>query len=757
MKGNIEDNNRNTKIQRSIVFDIRSEGMSSYPCKKKARLNESSAVGLITSVTSRHDPEIFQNDSEFQLNDKGIACMINGNVDEAENYFVLALSRLQGGYCPQEVLSKIRNNEYSADFNKTSVKQQGNDYFYDEGMHMHKEALPLKDKDVSMQSSTLLYNIGLTIVSKKFYKESKLVFESALQCLRKNKPENCVVESHDDRLIRNKLEEMLHHNIGNCLYRLGLRKEARSSYESALNLTKNVVPKVSDMQLLAAMSQNALGVIDFHCNKDPTDDKTDCLIRFMSCLEVYKQNFGIISTEVATIWNNIGRVYFYQGEYAEAICAYNMALMIRREKALTSRDLIVDVAATVCNAGQCYHRIGQYEQAKTHYKEFLCLAQTNFSANRRDIAIVLRCIAELYHDQNKFDEALKFYDYALQLGRDAVGVTHLDVITTLNKLGSLYYAKNQYDLALQYYNEGLIQIEEKETNLPLKLVAFANVAQIYRKQGKYTEALEAYSKVYKLQVVLLGPEHIEVGNTLSNIGFIHFHMKSYQTSIDLYQRTLNIQRKWCNGFSDSMSMAATLSSMALAAFSMGSSSMALEHFNESLRIRTTILGPDHVDLAILWYNIATIYLEQGDDDDALKFYKEALRLERLGATAPNLDVVVTLQHIGLVYRRLGMLDEALEYFTESFDLLTIMLSKGNENEKCIDIEKEIVNSIVRILNLIGNIYFQLGCIGKMMECFAQLARLCHHRSDHSDSLLIIVSRHCLTQLSKNHPPCAATA
>jgi hypothetical protein len=41
-----------------------------------------------------------------------------------------------------------------------------------------------------------------------------------------------------------------------------------------------------------------------------------------------------------------------------------------------------------------------------------------------------------------------------------------------------------------------------------------------------------------------------------------------------------------------------------------------------------ILGPDHRDVAILWYSIATLYLESGDDDRAINCYKETLRVER---------------------------------------------------------------------------------------------------------------------------------
>ena len=62
----------------------------------------------------------------------------------------------------------------------------------------------------------------------------------------------------------------------------------------------------------------------------------------------------------------------------------------------------------------------------------------------------------------------------------------------------------------------------------------------------------------------------------------------------------------------------------------------------SLRIRRKILGANHRgDVAILWYNIATIFFEIGEDDEAMKCYKETLRVERHALGPDHHDVVLS--------------------------------------------------------------------------------------------------------------------
>eukprot|EP00957_Ditylum_brightwellii_P001967 151626-Ditylum_brightwellii.AAC.1 len=74
--------------------------------------------------------------------------------------------------------------------------------------------------------------------------------------------------------------------------------------------------------------------------------------------------------------------------------------------------------------------------------------------------------------------------------------------------------------------------------------------------------------------------------------------------------------------------------------------LALGAFMESLRIHQSVLGKSHCDVAIIMYNIATVYYESGDEDEAIKFYEETLQVEKAALGADHKDIALTLKHLG---------------------------------------------------------------------------------------------------------------
>jgi hypothetical protein len=87
----------------------------------------------------------------------------------------------------------------------------------------------------------------------------------------------------------------------------------------------------------------------------------------------------------------------------------------------------------------------------------------------------------------------------------------------------------------------------------------------------------------------------------------------------------------------------------------------------SLRIRCKILGANNRDVAILWYNIATIFFEIGEDDEAMKCYKETLRVERHALGPDHHDVVLSIR---LFLNTSGRPLRLSEKITEMFMLLS---------------------------------------------------------------------------------------
>ncbi|KAL3916125.1 MAG: hypothetical protein SGILL_005323, partial [Bacillariaceae sp.] len=251
--------------------------------------------------------------------------------------------------------------------------------------------------------------------------------------------------------------------------------------------------------------------------------------------------------------------------------------------------------------------------------------------------------------------------------------------------------------------------------------------------------LGAYLKVFEKQQKA-GADDITMAVTLSSIGLVQYHLKNYAPSFESYQEALRLRRDHF-GTDDTLDIASTLNSIGLVLFKQSMFDLARSCFSQSLRIRTKLLGNDHRDVAILWYNLATIHFETGDDDIAIKMYKETLRVECTALGPVHSDVVLTLQHIGQVLQQVGKLEEALTYFHQA-----LVVEKR--------LKKDHV-SIAKILNLIGNIQLQEGLVEQMMQSFTEASRMLERCGNTREAL--VIAGYNFYGLAKTNPKCASAA
>ena len=68
---------------------------------------------------------------------------------------------------------------------------------------------------------------------------------------------------------------------------------------------------------------------------------------------------------------------------------------------------------------------------------------------------------------------------------------------------------------------------------------------------------------------------------------------------------------------------------------------------------------DHREVAVIWYDVATIQLEGGNEEFAVQFYDETLHIEEMALDPHHIDgVMITVQHLGMVHQQRGELAEA---------------------------------------------------------------------------------------------------
>jgi len=101
----------------------------------------------------------------------------------------------------------------------------------------------------------------------------------------------------------------------------------------------------------------------------------------------------------------------------------------------------------------------------------------------------------------------------------------------------------------------------------------------------------------------------------------------------------------------------------------------MKWFIDSLKVRTTVLGPHHKECGETLHNMGNCAAKQLDFDKAAECNEKSLIIKRLAFGNNSLSTAKTLHNIGVVNEELGLLDDSLNYYKDALAVRTILLGK----------------------------------------------------------------------------------
>ena len=162
--------------------------------------------------------------------------------------------------------------------------------------------------------------------------------------------------------------------------------------------------------------------------------------------------YGQEHKNTAASYNNIGSVYWKQGDYPKALEYYGKALAIV-EKVLGKDH--PDTATTYNNIGTVYDDQGDYPKALEYYKKALAIREKVLPKDHPDTASSYNNIGLVYDNQGDYPKALEYYGKALAIDEKVLGKDHPDTATDYNNIGFMYYQQGKYPEALEYLEKAL--------------------------------------------------------------------------------------------------------------------------------------------------------------------------------------------------------------------------------------------------------------------------------------------------------------
>ncbi len=103
---------------------------------------------------------------------------------------------------------------------------------------------------------------------------------------------------------------------------------------------------------------------------------------------------------MAYIYNNLGLIYYYQGDFEQSLKNHRLALAIKEEIG----DQL-GVAASYDNLGVLYDEMGNYEMALENYTRSFGIAER--LGNKKGMVSSYNNIGSIYVRQKKYEDAKK--------------------------------------------------------------------------------------------------------------------------------------------------------------------------------------------------------------------------------------------------------------------------------------------------------------------------------------------------------------
>jgi tetratricopeptide (TPR) repeat protein len=197
-------------------------------------------------------------------------------------------------------------------------------------------------------------------------------------------------------------------------------------------------------------------------------------------------------------------------------------------------------------------------------------------------------------EQGKLDQAFEMYEEALQLKRQSL----------LGQFNAL-----QHQQACGAAATLPVSNDERSRILVSMATSINNLTYLRQVRGNMSaqETLEAYECSLFIKKEILGPEHISVAKTLSNIGSVYYLQQNFHEAAAFYEQARDILTH--NLGSEHLDVCTVTSNLGDVHCSMKQWPRAVKEYRAALELRWKLLGPADPKVVRLMEQIAELEME----------------------------------------------------------------------------------------------------------------------------------------------------
>jgi two-component system, NarL family, sensor kinase len=290
-----------------------------------------------------------------------------------------------------------------------------------------------------------------------------------------------------------KLSQELKHEagLGLAYNHIGILYKNKAMFDSAIYFHQKALGIRQGLrdELGMASSYNNLGL-----TYDTKSDYTNAMDYYIRSLRIREKLND--SSGMSAAYANIARTHAKKGNRPLSKQYFLKALKLREQ---TADSFWVAQYATAL--GFSYYEDNNYDTALTYFNRAVRLARS--FEDMESVATLLNNIGNLYGETGRVREGVKFHEEALSIQKsmqDSSGI-----YTSLLSLAQAYGFAGDYTKAVAYSKQAESVLGKIDADPKMMMDYYEVTAELYKKQGDYRRALEAYTtyNIYKDSLIKL--------------------------------------------------------------------------------------------------------------------------------------------------------------------------------------------------------------------------------------------------------------
>jgi len=268
--------------------------------------------------------------------------------------------------------------------------------------------------------------------------------------------------------------------------------------------------------------------------------------------------------------------------YEEILSGENVSVDSSDDSYCDAQQLLLYriLTESLANKALVHRRFGEHQLALETLSELLDLKRKLYLEKSPQVMVTCYNMGVLHHQLEMYSEAQLTYLYILNWVTNMFGVMSLHRATILHDLGSLDFDCRRLHVAMKHLLEALSikqTILGQDPNRDLAQILYS-IGRLLHDREEFVDAVYVYEWTLSIQQKVLGPTHACVVRTLCNLGRVHHIRGNLEAALQASERVAELAR---DKPGNECFLASTLNLVGNIFLEMGETVKAMAAFEES--------------------------------------------------------------------------------------------------------------------------------------------------------------------------------